>query len=288
MNAVMKSEFFFGKSPDKIHVELMKNTHRGTGDPMVFIHGGAHTTLCYKSTPDKRKGWAEYFVEQGHTVYLLDWPGVGNSGYHPNFLHLTGQVLVNLFVHFIESLDTAVILVTHSMSGAYGWKIAETIPHLIKKIVAIAPAAPGNIIPITTKRFVENLAEPVVFTREQTKKSWANSEQFPRDNFEEYYNSLTHLSPSLLNERFNYQGSQLRVDPHKFKNVNILIVTGDNDPRHPKEVDRGIHDFFKNHGVLSHFMWLEDEGIKGNGHMLMLEKNNVEIAEKIHSWIVHK
>jgi hypothetical protein len=34
-------------------------------------------------TPDGRKGWAEYFVEQGYVVYMIDQPMRGRSAYHP-------------------------------------------------------------------------------------------------------------------------------------------------------------------------------------------------------------
>jgi alpha-D-ribose 1-methylphosphonate 5-triphosphate synthase subunit PhnG len=33
------------------------------------------------------------------------------------------------------------------------------------------------------------------------------------------------------------------------------------------------------------FIRLSDVGIKGNGHMLMLEKNNLEIAAVVERWL---
>ena len=33
------------------------------------------------------------------------------------------------------------------------------------------------------------------------------------------------------------------------------------------------------------FVRLPDVGIKGNGHMMMLEKNNIEIARYLDGWI---
>src|SRR5580704_18185314 len=34
--------------------------------PLVLIHGAAQTATNWMGTPDGRKGWAEYFVEQGY------------------------------------------------------------------------------------------------------------------------------------------------------------------------------------------------------------------------------
>ena len=32
------------------------------------------------NTPDGRKGWASYYLERGHEVYIVDLYGVGRSG----------------------------------------------------------------------------------------------------------------------------------------------------------------------------------------------------------------
>ena len=38
-------------------------------------------------------------------------------------------------------------------------------------------------------------------------------------------------------------------------------------------------------GVQHDFVRLEAVGIRGNGHMMMLEKNNLDIAGWIHDWL---
>ena len=38
-------------------------------------------------------------------------------------------------------------------------------------------------------------------------------------------------------------------------------------------------------GVTNTFVRLEDVGIHGNGHMLMIEKNNLDIANYIDQWV---
>ena len=39
-------------------------------------------------------------------------------------------------------------------------------------------------------------------------------------------------------------------------------------------------------GVPTEFIRLEDKGIRGNGHMVMIEKNNLEIARLIDQWLM--
>ena len=52
--------------------------------PIVFITGGggqwAYNLL---QTPDGRPGWAYDFVNQGYTVYMMDYPGQGRSAFIP-------------------------------------------------------------------------------------------------------------------------------------------------------------------------------------------------------------
>jgi hypothetical protein len=43
--------------------------------------------------------------------------------------------------------------------------------------------------------------------------------------------------------------------------------------------------YLKQVGVDVEFADLGKEGIRGNGHMLFMEKNNLEIAERVNRWL---
>jgi len=50
----------------------------------VFIQsGGGQSNIALLQTPDGRPGWAYDFVNQGYTVYMMDYPGNGRSTYIP-------------------------------------------------------------------------------------------------------------------------------------------------------------------------------------------------------------
>jgi pimeloyl-ACP methyl ester carboxylesterase len=52
--------------------------------PIVFVTGGGgQGSYALKQTPDGRPGWAYDFVNQGYTVYMMDYPGNGRSAYLP-------------------------------------------------------------------------------------------------------------------------------------------------------------------------------------------------------------
>src|SRR5438552_15969190 len=75
--------------PDKsimqgqVYVEVLAPKDVRRPYPLVLIHGAGQTATNWMGTPDGRKGWAEYFVEQGYVVYMIDQPMRGRSAWHP-------------------------------------------------------------------------------------------------------------------------------------------------------------------------------------------------------------
>src|ERR1035438_1654174 len=52
--------------------------------PIVFVTGGGgQWSYSLLQTPDGRPGWAYDFVNQGYTVYMMDYPGQGRSANIP-------------------------------------------------------------------------------------------------------------------------------------------------------------------------------------------------------------
>jgi pimeloyl-ACP methyl ester carboxylesterase len=55
--------------------------------PLVLIHGGTLSGASYETTPDGRMGWDEYFVRRGHTVYVPDQVSRARSGFDPTLIN---------------------------------------------------------------------------------------------------------------------------------------------------------------------------------------------------------
>ncbi|KAJ8117332.1 hypothetical protein OPT61_g1454 [Boeremia exigua] len=65
---------------DKLYVEKITPVSGvKKSKPLVFFHGGGCTATSWLNTPDNRKGFASYFVDQGYIVYLVDAASVGRS-----------------------------------------------------------------------------------------------------------------------------------------------------------------------------------------------------------------
>ena len=287
--------------PVPVYFEIFAPAQECPRGTVLMIHGGAHSGACYQRTADGRPGWAYLFAARGYRVVVPDWPGTGRSGYiAPEALD--GTTVVNGLGTLMRNLGGALTLLTHSMSGAYGWRLAELHRELVQAVVGVAPAPPGNIqkpapVYAETDTTIETQASgrrvsihkttPVPPTRDfMERKLIGESRFFPHGRLDEYAASLRPTPPRLALERQNVHGSQLRVaEPQKLAGKRILVITGTDDLDHAREVDGAIVAWLNAHGVAAEFCFLGDRGIVGNGHMLMMEENSDEIAGIIMDWL---
>lgn len=269
--------------------------------PMVMIHGGAHSGACFLTTVDDRPGWAYRAIAAGYPVVLPDWPGSGRSGFR-EVSTLDGAAIVAAMGQLLEAIDGSVILVTHSMSGPYGWKLIERYGPRIRAVVAVSPGMPGNIQPVPTvlthdtesiviqgptrqRRIL--LRDPAIADRSTVlQKFIGSSTRFPIDTVDHYQHTLQPIAPRLVYERQNIASQQLRVENAAyFQGKPILVTTGSDDTDHPRELDGAIVEWLKTLGACADFDYLPASGIMGNGHMMMMEANSDEIMTRILAWL---
>jgi pimeloyl-ACP methyl ester carboxylesterase len=291
-------------SNPSVYYDVLEPASGATKAPMILVHGGAHTGAAYLQTPDGRPGWAQYFAGMGHKVVLPDWPGVGRSG-HVAPDQLTGELVCAGLGNLLQLFDRPAILLTHSMSGPYGWKLLETHGGRIGAVVAVAPGPPGNMMtspeilsrngdtvevklqpnsPVALKFSVkEPFVSPKGFIEN---KLIGNGTRFPREQTDRYASSLVPVPARLIYERVNIEGSQLKVSNFSsYKSKPALVIIGTNDPDHTVAVDKPIVDWLNANGAKAEFVLLSDQGISGNGHMMMIESNSDQIAGLVEQWI---
>jgi pimeloyl-ACP methyl ester carboxylesterase len=266
-----------------------------------MIHGGSHSGSCYQLTADGRPGWAYIFAARGYPVVTLDWPGMGRSG-AVDEVAITFDAICESFSNALAQIGGRFVLLTHSMGGAIGWRLAELSTDRVDAVVGIAPGPPGNMQPVP--RVLSRTAEGIevetphrrfrIGSRPRSQNDPAfihdkiigTSRHFPRENVATYAASLHETPTALLTQRVNIDGAQVKVaDPRKLAGKPILVVTGTDDLEHPRLDDGAIVDWLNANGAKAEFLWLGDHGISGNGHMMMLEKNSDAIADRILTWL---
>jgi pimeloyl-ACP methyl ester carboxylesterase len=164
------------------------------------------------------------------------------------------------------------ILLTHSQSGQMGWLLAEKRPKAVKAIVAIEPNGPpfdqGASFEGNTRSWgITDL--PLTFSPPASKASdLAPVQEAAPDR------------PDLA--RCWKQPDPPRQLPN-LMGIPILIVTSESSPH--AAYDHCTAKFLTQAGVKNTHIRLEELGIHGNSHHMMLEKNNLDIAAVLQQWI---
>jgi pimeloyl-ACP methyl ester carboxylesterase len=268
---------------------------------IVLVHGGVFSGSCYLTTPDGRPGWAYDFVRHGYRVVVPDWPGVGRSSSVPPD-EVDGRAVARALGALLEHLGQRTVLLVHSMSGPYGFRLLETHGHLIRALIAVAPGPPGNIQPVSeavrmTETEIE-MAKPygnVVIprtgvwrpTREfAIRKLIGASTRFDPDHLPGLLAQTVPIPVQLLMGRANLRGAQLVVERRdRFEDKPVLVLTGENDTDHPREADLATVKWLRGLGADVDYNFLSEHGVHGNGHMLMSEDNSSEIADIAATWL---
>jgi len=173
------------------------------------------------------------------------------------------------------------ILLTHSQSGAFGWPVVDARPDLVKAILAVEPNGPPFFD-------VENVAAPDWFRDAATQtRPWgitadplaysppaANASDLAVVRQEEPD------GPDL--SRCWMQKSPARLLPNLQK-LPILILTA--EASYHASYDHCTVKYLEQAGVHPTWTKLADVGIHGNGHMMMLEKNNMDISAVMSRWL---
>jgi pimeloyl-ACP methyl ester carboxylesterase len=343
-SAVAKRGFFYvgghyvGPADKRImqgqtYVEVLAPKVQRRPYPLVLIHGAAQTATNWMGTPDGREGWAEYFVEQGYVVYMIDQPMRGRSAYHPGdgatrmftaqneqfqFTAIesdgtwpgrekhtqwpgdgpnkgkAGDPAFDAFyatqvetvlspeeteqrnqaagAALLDKIGPAIVL-THSQSGAFGWLIADARPKLVKGIIAIEPAGP----PFEAYIIGTGKARP-----------WG-----PTDI------AITYDPPVKNPSEIAVVREEKADGPGKFvcwmqraparqlvnlKNIPTVVISA--EASYHQLYDNCTVKYLNQAGVKAEWIPLQSKGIHGNGHMVMLEKNNLAIAKVIDDWVV--
>ena len=266
---------------EQMYVQYFLPQNRRGKLPLLLWHGGGLTGVTYETKPDGGEGWLTYFIRKGWDTYISDAVERGRAGWTNTFkgsrLFLpvgdpwerfrigppgswnddkakratypgvqfpidayeqfmkqavprwltTDEQIVAAYVELVDKVCPCVVLV-HSQSGSFGYKVLEARPEKVKALVAVEPTLGGD----------RNKVEAI-------------------------------------------------------KATPILVLYGDNAKDHPRwsKIRQGGVDYaavLKSAGGSIDVVDLPDVGIKGNSHMVMMDKNSDAVAEVIQKWLVGK
>ncbi len=164
------------------------------------------------------------------------------------------------------------ILITHSQSGTFGWLLADARPGLVKGIVALEPSGPpfhNTVLREDAARAWGVTDLPITYDPPVRSPEELQIEQQPHPD-----------GPDLV--RCWQQRAPARRLPN-LAAVPVLVVTG--EASYHAVYDHCTARYLAAAGVAVTEMRLGEHGIHGNGHMLMLERNSLEIAGLVGTWL---
>lgn len=235
--------------------------------------------------PERYKLWPQAHL---HT----QWPGPGIPGdpvfdqfyasQMPSIQDFTLQQLLNrdAILALLDKIGPAILL-THSQSGTFGWPVADARPDLVKAILAVEPNGPPFFD-------LQNVPGPEWFRSAPTQARPWGITAAPLS----YSPTAADASDLAITQQDRSDGPNLtkcwlqRSPARQLPNlqkVPIFILTAEASYHAP--YDHCTVRYLQDAGVRATWTKLADIGIRGNGHMMMLEKNNMEIAAVMSGWL---
>ncbi|HXP86403.1 MAG TPA: alpha/beta hydrolase [Bryobacteraceae bacterium] len=242
-------------------------------------------TLQRFAAPERYNLWPQAHL---HT----QWPGPATAddpvfqqfyaSQVPGIADFTLQQELNrdAIVDLLKKIGPAILL-THSQSGAFAWPVADAQPDLVKAIIAVEPNGPPFFN-------VENTGEPDWFRdAAEMDRPWG-----PTAVALKYSPHAEKASDLAIVRQEKADGPGLsrcwaqRAPARQLPNLQkmpILILTAEASYHAP--YDHCTVKYLEQAGVHPTWVKLADQGIHGNGHMMMLEKNNQNIASVMSRWL---
>jgi len=254
---------------------------RGTV-PLLLWHGGGLTGVSYETTPDGREGWLNYFVRKGWATFNSDAVERGRAGWaqYPDIF--PGEPI------FLTKAEPFERFRIGEGRGSYN------------RDVALMKPLPGTQFPIEA---YEN------FTRQLVPR-WTTTDA---PTIAAYSLLVDRICPCVIvfhsqAGQFAFKVAQARPDKVKalvavepggvgdpaqaaaLKGMPILALFGDHierDARWPAIRANAVKflEAAREAGAKVEIRDLPKAGIRGNSHMMMMDKNNLEVADVIQTWL---
>jgi pimeloyl-ACP methyl ester carboxylesterase len=220
------------------------------------------------------------------------WPGSGRKGDPVFDQFYASQVASISNGDKIEALNQAAgaalldrigpaVVMVHSQSGPFGWLIADARPQLVKGIVSIEPSGPPF-------RELDFKGAPDWFSYgAQPVRAWGVA-RVPLT-YDPAVSSPSDLKTMQEEKaegdglaRCYLQAEPARQLPH-LAAIPIIIVAS--EASYHAAYDHCTAKYLTQAGVKNEFVRLPEKGISGNGHMMMIEKNNHQVADMLIEWL---
>jgi pimeloyl-ACP methyl ester carboxylesterase len=264
-----------------MHVEAWEPDEVRRSWPLVLIHGGGGQGLDWLGPADGRPGWVEYLLEEGYRVFVVDRPGHGRASLHPEVLGpvsapFTYERAISLFM------------------GAPQWPGTGRLgnPVLDQFLASAGPSIADfrRAHELEQRRgaeLLDRIGPAVLMTHSAGGPSgWLIADTRPQ--LVKAIVAIEPLGPPFAEQperglKLEWGLAQAPLDWANLHGIPIALVTAEASWFAQQDVQTVA--FLRKVGCDVDHVRLQDHGVHGNGHLLMLEANNREALQPILDWL---
>ena len=262
--------------------------------PLVLIHGGGGQGLDWLGTPDGRPGWADYLLDEGYRVFVVDRPGHGRASLHPDVLGpmsapFSYERATTFFTDAAKgpmNHPTAHLHTQWPGSGEIGdpaldWFLCSAGP-------SIADFRRAHELEQSRGAELLDLIGPAVLVTQSAggPSGWLIADARPH--LVRAIVAIEPLGPPFAKnpERglsLDWGLAQAPLDWANLHDIPIALVSAEASWFAHQDVETVA--FLREMGCSVNHVKLEEHGVHGNGHLMMLERNNREALQPILEWL---
>jgi pimeloyl-ACP methyl ester carboxylesterase len=263
---------------ESMYVQYFLPSQRRGEVPLLMWHGGGLTGVSYETTPDGREGWLNWFVKKGWDVYNSDAVERGRAGWamYPDIFKTEPL--------FLPKSDPYERFRIGNGAGSYRNKTVypgsqfpvEGYDNFMRQVVPRWTSTDEATIAAYTA-LVDKVCPCVILFHSQAGQFGFKVAQARPDKIK----ALIAVEPA---------GAGDPQQAARLKDIPTLFVYGDNieqDARWPAIRRNGVSfgEAMTKAGGRVEVVDLPKAGFRGNSHMLMMDRNNLEVAAHIQAWL---
>jgi pimeloyl-ACP methyl ester carboxylesterase len=265
---------------EQMYVQYVKLAQPKAKVPILLWHGGGLTGVTWETKPDGKPGWQQFFLNAGYDVYVSDAVERGRASWarYPEIFKSEP-----MFRTKKEAWELFRIGPSYEIGGqrvafegqqfpveAFDQFAKQGVPRWVTNDAATQKAYDA---------LVEKVCPCVVVVHSQGGNFGFNAALAAPDKIK----ALIAIEPSGAPD-------PTKVDVGKLKGVPHLIVWGDFRDKvavwqRVQIAPTKYRDALVAAGAKADVFDLPVMGIKGNTHMLMMDRNSDDVAKLIHDWI---
>ncbi|GGG24295.1 esterase [Caldovatus sediminis] len=251
--------------------------------PLLMWHGGGLTGVSWETTPDGREGWQHFFLRRGWATYVSDAMERGRAGWamfpdlipgEPSFLPVA-----NPWERFRIGDGPGSWARGTTMPGVLFPTDRESYLNFTKQVVPRFLTTDAMILEAYLA-LLDRVGPSVVMVHSQAGQfGWRAAQERPH-----LVRALVAVEPAATG---------LAEKAAALKDIPQLVVYGDyieRDARWPTLRRNGMAfvERVRAAGGTVEVLDLPERGIRGNSHMIMMDRNSDQVAGLVQDWLAAK